>query len=182
MRPLTLIALGVATALTACGGGQKASGPLPSAPAKIKLTSSAFADGGAIPKQFTCDGANVSPPLEWSGVPHGAASLELIVEDPDAPGGTFVHWTLYDIDTGIKSLSAGQKPPARAEEGKNSFGDVGYGGPCPPKGASPHHYVFALYALPEATGLDRGASPSDVLHAINRRAVARGELSGSYGR
>lgn len=177
-----LLALALAAALAGCGGGgEKVSGPPPAAPAKIKLTSPAFAANDTIPKQFTCDGQNVSPPLQWSGVPKGAASLALLVEDPDAPGGTFVHWSLFAIRPSATRLAAGDTPTG-AKQGENSFGKEGYGGPCPPKGDSPHRYVFTLYALREQTDLSEGAKPVDVRSEVARTALARGQLIAKYGR
>jgi Raf kinase inhibitor-like YbhB/YbcL family protein len=172
-----------AVALAGCGnGGGSGLGEPPAAPDKVDFESSAFDDGGRIPKQFTCDeGNNLPPPLDWSGVPGDAASLALILEDPDAPGGTFVHWTLFGIDPQIDSLAPGEIPEG-AEEGKNSFGDSGYGGPCPPKGDSPHHYVFTLYALKRPLTVGKGAEPKQVLAEIENAAIARGRLTGTYGR
>ena len=175
-------ALAVVAALGGCGGGgEKVSGGLPSAPDEIKLSSPAFAAGATIPKQFTCDGRNVSPPLQWSGVPSGATSLALIVEDPDAPGGTFVHWTVYEIGAGLSAIAEGKVPPG-AVQGENSFGKSGYGGPCPPKGDAPHRYQFGLYALSGSSGLKAGAKPNAVIAALKRIASARGVLTAKYGR
>jgi Raf kinase inhibitor-like YbhB/YbcL family protein len=170
--------LGVAVG--ACGG-DKVEGPPPSAPDRIRLTSPAFAPGGSIPERFTCDGEDVSPPLRWSGVPAAARSLALLLEDPDAPGGTFVHWTLFALPPSSAGLSAGDVP-ADAREGENSFGEQGYRGPCPPEGDEPHRYVFVLYALRSALDLDAGASPSEVRAAVGDRALARGRLTGRFGR
>jgi Raf kinase inhibitor-like YbhB/YbcL family protein len=175
-------ALAVVAAIDGCGGGgEKVSAGLPPAPDKIKLSSPAFAAGATIPKQFTCDGQDVSPPLRWSGVPSGAHSLALIVEDPDAPGGTFVHWTLYEIDAGLSAISQGKAPPG-AVQGENSFGKSGYGGPCPPKGDKPHRYMFGLYALSASPALSAGAKPDVVIAALKRTASVRGVLSAKYGR
>jgi Raf kinase inhibitor-like YbhB/YbcL family protein len=168
-------------ALLAGCGGEKVEGPPPAAPQRIKLTSPAFAPGATIPKRFSCDGKGVSPPLAWRGVPADARWLALLVEDPDAPGGTFVHWTLFDIPTEVRRLRAGESP-AGARSGDNSFGDRGYGGPCPPEGDAPHRYRFVIYALRDELGLDAGASPQDVRAAIGERALARGELTGRFGR
>jgi Raf kinase inhibitor-like YbhB/YbcL family protein len=175
-----LAALALAAPL-GCGGDDTVKGPPPAAPAAIRLSSSAFSDGALIPRRFTCDGGDVSPPLAWEGVPAAARSLALLVEDPDAPGGTFVHWTLFNLPPTTRALDAG-RVPAGAREGKNSFGHRGYGGPCPPKHKPPHRYVFTLYALRSDLGLDAGASPDDVRAAIGRRALARGQLTGRYGR
>jgi Raf kinase inhibitor-like YbhB/YbcL family protein len=169
-------------ALAGCGnGGGSGVGEPPAAPDKIGLSSSGFDEGRLIPQQFTCDGEDLPPPLQWSGVPGDAASLALILTDPDAPGGTFVHWTMYGIDPGIDSLAPGELPEG-AEEGKNSFGDSGYGGPCPPEGDSPHRYVITLYALKRPLAVGKDAPPKQVLAEIETSAIARGQLTGKYGR
>jgi hypothetical protein len=147
----------------------------PAAPGRITLESPAFDDGAEIPQRFTCDGEDAPPPLRWSGVPAAARELALVVEDPDAPDGTFVHWTVYGLPARAKGLDAGL-------EGENSFGDTGYGGPCPPEGDEPHRYEFLLYALSKPIGLDQGAAPGDVRDAIRERATARGLLTGTFGR
>jgi Raf kinase inhibitor-like YbhB/YbcL family protein len=110
------------------------------------ITSSAFAEGDTVPTEFTCEGTNASPPLEWSGVPEGAVSLRLSVTDPDAPGGTFIHWMVAGIDPSSSGVRAGQVPVSGTEE-QNSFGRTGYGGPCPPPGDDPHRYVWTIEAL-----------------------------------
>jgi Raf kinase inhibitor-like YbhB/YbcL family protein len=176
---LVLTAL-VAAPLGGCGDDD-VEGPAPAAPERIRLTSTAFAQGATIPVRFTCDGEDVAPPLEWTGVPAIARSLALLLEDPDAPDGTFVHWTLFDLAPSTTALRAGATP-AGAREGKNSFGDEGYGGPCPPEGDRPHRYRFILYALRSELGLDAGAPPEDVRAAIDGQAIARGLLRGRFGR
>jgi Raf kinase inhibitor-like YbhB/YbcL family protein len=170
----------VAAALTACGD-DTVEGPPPSAPDRIRLTSPAFAPDAAIPSRFTCDGEDVSPPVRWSGVPAETRSLALLLEDPDAPDGTFVHWTLFAIASTSTALREGEVP-AGAREGENSFGDSGYGGPCPPEVDEPHRYTFVVYALRSAPELDAGASPDEVRAAISDLAIARGELIGRFGR
>jgi Raf kinase inhibitor-like YbhB/YbcL family protein len=155
--------------------------PAPSAPEKITLTSRAFADGQAIPKRYTCSGAEVSPPLAWTGVPAGTRELALLVEDPDAPGGSFVHWALFHLPPGLRRLGAGVVPDA-ARQGVNSGGDAKYAGPCPPAGDSPHHYEFTLYALKLALTLPDGAPARDVRDAIEKSATAEGRLVGRFGR
>src|SRR5512143_456320 len=109
------------------------------------LTISAFAEGGLIPAKFTCEGANVSPELRWNDAPAGTRSFALIVDDPDAPVGTFTHWVLFDIPADRAALAMGTG--AIGVPGKNDFGRAGYGGPCPPRGHGPHRYYFTLYAL-----------------------------------
>ena len=167
----------VLAVLAGCGS-EKVSGPPPAAPTRMTLSSPAFGGGAAIPRRFTCDGANASPPLRWSRPPAGARSLALLMEDPDAPGGTFVHWTAYGLAARAGGLEAGQRAP---REGTNSFGDRGYGGPCPPGGQT-HRYVFTVYALRSPLALPAGAEPGDVRAAIAKSAVARGQLTGRYGR
>jgi Raf kinase inhibitor-like YbhB/YbcL family protein len=167
--------------LGGCGSAEKVSGPPPPAPPTIELRSSAFAAGAQIPKRYTCNGEDVSPPLRWSKVPRGARALALLVEDPDAPGGTFEHWALFDVDPSVSNLRAGAVPSG-AEEGDSSFGSPGYKGPCPPKGNAPHRYVFSLYALRSPLRLPRGAEPKRVRAAVAEAALARGELVGRFGR
>ena len=163
-----------------CGGGEdKPDEPLPQARASLTLRSPAFRDGGTIPKDYTCQGAGISPPLSWSGVPRQARELDLVVEDPDAD--RFVHWTLLRIPPKEAGLEEG-RIPAGAIEVKNSFGDRGWGGPCPPEGDDPHRYVFALYAVGTPLGLGPDASPDDVRSALSDNALARGTLTGRFGR
>jgi len=175
-----LAALAIAGA-AGCGGDDTVEGPPPAAPATLQLTSDAFADGETIPERYTCEGEDVAPGLSWDGVPAGAQALALVMEDPDAPSGTFVHWTLVDIPPGLAALRSGEVP-REATEGANSFGDRGYGGPCPPEGDEPHRYVFLLYALEAPLGLEAGARPDEVRAAIEREATARGQLTGRFGR
>src|SRR3954469_21285002 len=151
-------ALIVATAVLAgCGGGDKPSKPLPKARASFPVGSLGFADGGSIPRKYTCDGKEVSPPLRWSGVPDGTSELALIVEERDAH---FVHWSLLAIPAGTSSIAEGRVPRGSVQT-ENSFGDRRWGGPCPPKGKAPHHYVFALYALDKPLGLGENATVDD---------------------
>jgi Raf kinase inhibitor-like YbhB/YbcL family protein len=174
---LTLALLGLA----GCGGGDTVEGPAPSAPEKMRLVSPAFPNGGTIPERFTCDGKGVSPPLRWSRVPRGAAELALLVQDPDAPGGTFVHWSVLRLRPSLRRL-AEDRVPKGALQTEQSFGARGYGGPCPPEDDPPHHYVFDLYALDRPLGLSADASLEEVRAAIRKVAVARGRLRASYGR
>jgi len=181
MRRALLALPAVGLALAACGGGERASGPPPAAPDRITLTSSAFDDGGTIPERFSCDGDDVSPPLAWSGVPDDARELALLVDDPDAPGGTFVHWVLFKLPADRDGLEAAELPQG-ARQAKNSRGDVGYAGPCPPKGDAPHHYEFTLYALSAPVDLPDGATADEVRDAVGKTAVARGQVVGRFGR
>lgn len=152
----------------------------------LLLSSPAFAPGGAIPSHYTCDGADLSPPLAWSGVPAGTASLVLVVVDPDAPGGVFHHWAIYDIPADARGLAAGYgpaRPAASLREARNDFGEPGYGGPCPPKGGGVHHYHFRLLAISRPR-LDLGpaATALDVEKAAAHYRIARTELVGTYRR
>lgn len=150
----------------------------------MKLTSASF-QGNQIPARFTCDGAGDSPQLAWSAPPAGTVSLALIVTDPDAPGRTFVHWVLYDLPAGTRALP--EALPAQGElasggrQASNDFGNIGYGGPCPP-GHSPHHYVFTLYALDVKLNLSAGATVLQVEAAMKGHIQAHGELVGLYKR
>jgi hypothetical protein len=145
----------------------------------IQLTSSAFTEGSTIPKKYTCDGEDISPALEWSGVPQGTKSLALIVDDPDAPVGTFVHWVLYDIPADATGLPEGVTGTGTL--GKSSFGKTGYGGPCPPKGPA-HRYYFKLYALDTALGLKAGSTKAEVEKAMQGHILAQGQVMGKYSR
>lgn len=149
----------------------------------LTLTSPAFAEGGAIPREFTCDGANVSPPLAWSGVPAGTVVLALIVDDPDAGG--FIHWVVYDIDPAITGFAKSEstfKAGHPFSEGQNSFGKIGYGGPCPPSGI--HHYVFRLLALDQRVELGTGgvATAGLILGAAAGHTFAKAILTATYRR
>jgi Raf kinase inhibitor-like YbhB/YbcL family protein len=177
-----VLAAALAGALAACGGSSnKPTNSPPPAPANLSLTSPAFKDGGTIPREFTCDGEGISPPLRWSSVPKGAKQFALLVEDPDAPGGTFVHWTVFDIGPTIRRIEAASKPPG-SREGTNSSGQVVYAPLCPPRGADAHRYVFTLYALKQDLTLERGAQPNELHAAIKSTAAARGQLTGRYAR
>ena len=133
----------------------------------------------------TCDGQDISPRISWSGIPNGTKSLALIVEDPDAPSGLFVHWVIYNMDPSLKGLPEGIPKVEKVEgigmQGMNSFGRIGYGGPCPPKGST-HRYIFRLYALNEPLPLGPGVSRNDLLKAMEGRIIATGETTVKYGR
>jgi Raf kinase inhibitor-like YbhB/YbcL family protein len=163
------------------GGGDDVTSAAPAAADRMSLTSPSFTDGGSIPVRFTCNGSGVSPPLDWRGTPDAAQSLGLLVEDSDAPGGTYVHWTVWDIPKRARGALAGTVPIG-ARQGENSGGDTGYAPPCPPKGDAAHRYVFSVYALRAPLGLDAGAGASEVRDAIARQAIARGRLTGRFGR
>jgi len=148
------------------------------APRSIGIRSPEFQAGKAIPRKFTGTGDDVSPPLEWTGVPDATQSIAIIVDDPDAPGGTFTHWLAYGLSPGMSSLAA---MPANAAEGVNDFGRRGYGGPCPPRGAA-HHYHFVVLALDTRLGLAAGARRSDLDARISGHVLGRGELVATYQR
>jgi len=148
----------------------------------IKLTSTAFKEGEPIPRQYTCVGVNVSPPLEWSGVPKSAKTLVIIADDPDAPSGTWVHWVLYNLPADnigmVENLPATDELKAGGFQGKNDFGKIGYGGPCPPSGT--HRYFFKIYALDNELLLKSGATKAEVEKAMEGHVVAQGQLIGTY--
>jgi Raf kinase inhibitor-like YbhB/YbcL family protein len=146
--------------------------------AAFALVSPAFPEGASIPKPYTCDGSGVSPPLRWTTPPRGTRSLALSDKDPDAPGGTFVHWTAWNISPSARGLARGQRPPL---EGRNSAGRRGYTPPCPPAGPA-HHYVFRLYALRSKLRLAAGASPAAFDRALRGRVIAVAKLVGQYRR
>jgi Raf kinase inhibitor-like YbhB/YbcL family protein len=154
-------------------------------PMGFELSSPSFHASDAIPRKFTCDGEDVSPTLAWSAAPAGTASLCLIMDDPDAPAGTWVHWVLYDLPGATTNL-AENVPKERelaggARQGRNSFGRIGYGGPCPPPGP-PHRYFIRLYALDTKTNLKPGATRAEVDRATKGHILAQAELMGRYKR
>ena len=146
--------------------------------AKMKITSSAFQQGGNIPSKFSCDGANTSPPLQVSDVPSGAKSLVLVVDDPDAPSGLFTHWTVWNIPPQTSTIAEGSTP--KGVQGTNDFGKSGYGGPCPPSGA--HRYYFKIFALDRDLDLPSGAKRSQLDAAMKGHVIAQGQLMGRYAR
>ena len=166
-RTWPIIAL---VALAGCGGPDE---PAVEAPPSIRVTSPAFEAGAAIPAKYTCAGEDVPPPLRWSGVPAKAEALAVLVDDPDA--GHYTHWTVFNLASSATSVRGG-------DQGENSFGDVGYGGPCPPEGDKPHRYVFAVYALRARLDLQPKAKPDEVRSAIESQAIARGRLVGTFRR
>jgi len=151
----------------------------------FSMTSSAFTQGGTIPKKFTCDGPDVSPALKWSDAPADTQSFSLIMDDPDAPVGTWVHWVLYDLPAGTQELAENvakqDELPGGARQGRNDFRKIGYGGPCPPPG-NPHRYFFKLYALDAKLNLKAGATKADVEKAMKGHILGQAELMGRYGR
>ena len=150
----------------------------------IQVSSTAFEEGGMIPAQYTADGANVSPPLTWSGIPEGTKCLALISDDPDAPMGTWVHWVLYNLPPGLTGLS--ENVPADEElaggglHGVNDFRRYGYGGPAPPSGT--HRYYLKLYALDAMLEVGPGLNKDELLKAMEGHVLAKGQLMGKYTR
>lgn len=144
----------------------------------LTLSSPAFRHEGTVPVTFTCDGDDVPPPLSWSGTPNGTRSFALVLDDPDAPGGTFTHWLLYDIPPHPTELPA--TPVGKTL--RNSFGRSGYGGPCPPRGHGAHRYFFTLYALDVPTLSVRGKSRDDLEKAMQGHVLATARLMGRYER
>jgi Raf kinase inhibitor-like YbhB/YbcL family protein len=152
----------------------------------LELTSAAFEAGGRIPARYTCEGEDVSPPLAWRGVPREARSLVLICDDPDSSNGPWSHWVLYDIpadkDGLEENVSTGVRLSWGGVQGRNDFGNSGYGGPCPSPPGATHHYYFRLYALDETLGLPPGATRQQVLERIEAHILGRTELMGLFAR
>lgn len=173
MKARAPVAALAALILGGCGGHTASTATTTNTPTKttaaipqtIRVTSPTFAAGGTIPRAYTCDGADTPPPLRWSGVPSHAQSLTLVMRDPDAPGGDFIHWSVTRIPATVTHIGGGASLPPDAIAGRNGFGSAGYRGPCPPQGAKPHHYVITV------TAYDAADAP-----------VAAGKLTGTYGR
>ena len=146
---------------------------------EFTLASSVFEDGEAIPSRHTCEGSDVSPPLAWTAPPDATTSVALVVDDPDAPGGTFTHWLAWGIDPDAGALAEGEGAPV---EGRNDFGSSGYRGPCPPPGHGPHRYSFRLHALDGELDLQPGAEKAELERALEGRTLAVAELLGTYER
>lgn len=181
------ILLLVVLALPGCARrSQPANTPARANPVKaeIKLTSVAFNQGQPIPRAYTCDGVNISPPLEWGGVPKTAKTLVIFCDDPDAPGGTWVHWVIYNLPAEniglVENLPATENLKAGGFQGKNDFGKTAYGGPCPPSGT--HHYFFRIYALDSELPLKGGVTKTELMKAMDDHVVLQGQLMGTYGR
>jgi Raf kinase inhibitor-like YbhB/YbcL family protein len=171
----------VLTVLLLAGCTQAPSG-LDQAPLTLSVTSAAFADGQTIPVRYTCQGAGSSPPLRLAGAPANATAYALVLDDPDAPSGTFTHWTFWNLPLAQSDLPDGVDAAARgAMQGQNSAGSVGYKGPCPPAGAA-HHYRFQAYAQSQPLDLAAGAKPDAVRDTLVGHVLARGLLVGLYAR
>ncbi|WP_158852553.1 YbhB/YbcL family Raf kinase inhibitor-like protein [Saccharothrix deserti] len=156
------------------GGGVEEDGGL-------HARSAAFSGHTMIPDRYSYDGGNTSPPLEWSDVPAGTAELALLCEDPDAPGGTFVHWVVAGIPADVTAIEEGSVPPG-AVVGRNDFGKQGWAGPRPPVGDEPHRYFFRLYAVDRPLGLGEGLTADDLRSAVEGHVLAHGTLVGLFGR
>lgn len=154
-------------------------------PVSLQLASSAFSAGGTIPKKFTCDGSDVSPQLSWTGPPAKTQSFAVIMDDPDAPVGIWVHWVIYDLPANASNLAEGvakqEQLPSGARQGRNDFGKIGYAGPCPPPGKA-HRYFIKLYAFDAKLNLNAGARKSDVERAMEGHILAQTEWMGRYAR
>jgi Raf kinase inhibitor-like YbhB/YbcL family protein len=171
---LLFLALSAAFMFTARGGTMP-----------LQITTSAFANGGTIPKKFTCDGPDASPALAWHDAPAATQSFALIVDDPDAPVGTWVHWVLYNLPAATKDLPEGVEKKEEvangALQGRNDFRRIGYGGPCPPPGTQ-HRYFFKLYALDRKLDLKAAATKAELERAMKGHVLAEAQLMGKYGR
>ena len=149
----------------------------------MKIVIAAFPNGGVIPALHTCEGADLSPALEWSGAPSGTKSFALIVDDPDAPGGVWNHWLLFDIPPSVQAITQGFKPGKLGDSGANDFGKSGYNGPCPPKGHGRHRYYFKLFALDvPRLDLKQGASRAELDRAMRDHIIGQAQYEGRYER
>ena len=176
MRLGIVLLLGLGLAACSRGGAPEVQ---PDLADTITVTSQAFAEGASIPQRFTCAGAGVAPPLAWSGV-RDAAELALVVDDPDAPGGSYVHWVVFHLEPSLDGLAEGRLPGG-ARQARNSDGKAAYSGPCPPSGPA-HHYRFSLYALGQRLDEPDGAELDEALRAIDRAATSRGRLTATFAR
>lgn len=151
----------------------------------LTVSSLAFKEGQLIPARHTCDGEDISPPLKWNPVPEGTKTLALISDDPDAPGGTWVHWVVYNLPASVtvlpEKVPADEAVPNGGRQGLNDFGRIGYGGPCPPRGST-HRYFFKLYALDTELSLKPRATKKDLTEAMKGHVLAEGQLMGTYKR
>ena len=184
----------MAFVLVSCGGDDPeptvppTSAPQPPSQAAVTefiVISDAFEEGGQIPQKYTCDGEDLSPDLRWNTPPAGTQSIVIVADDPDAPGGTFFHWTVINLPVDIRALAEmvgnATTLPEGAVHGQNGFGNNGYGGPCPPEG-SEHEYRFWVYALSAPLSLAEGATGQDVITALQGKVLATGKLSATYTR
>ncbi len=183
--PVSALALFV---FAACASRPRTIAPAPaptqSDKSEMKLVSSAFKEGETIPRQYTCDGINISPPLEWSDVPKTAKTIALIADDPDASSGAWAHWVFYNLPADnigmVENLPASDTLKAGGFQGTNDFGKVGYGGPCPPSGT--HRYIFKVYAVDSELALKARATKDELLKALEGHVVGQAQLMGIYKR
>ena len=178
-RRRMLVVVALAAIASGCGAPPGDQEVPVTVPTSITVTSSAFAEGEAIPREYTCDGGGRVPPLAWSDVPDDAGALALVVDDPDAPSGTFTHWVVLDLPADMRELTDGRLP-AGTKQAVNSGGRTGWYPPCPPSGT--HRYRFTVHALSRTTGVPDGAPLERALAAIRGFAVASGTLEGTYSR
>ena len=174
-------------ATVACGDDATVEpSPTPANVATIAVTSAAFADGEPVPVQYTCDGDGVSLPLSWEAGPVGTVAYAIVMDDPDAPGGTYVHWVIGNLPANVTSLDEGATGAGIADlggiEGKNSAGKSGYTGPCPPKGSAPHHYGFTVYAVDTTIQFVKQPTASELVGALAGHLLAEGKLTGTFSR
>lgn len=173
-----VVILGIVLLLIGCQGGIRPASEGGN-DMSISISSTAFKESDQIPRLYTCDDQNVSPPLAWTGVPTSTVSLAVIMDDPDAPSGTWVHWVLFNLPADTSGLVQGKN--GGGVEGKNDFGRLGYGGPCPPRGST-HRYYIKVYALDSKLDLKPGASKAQVESGMRGHILAQGQLMGKYGR
>lgn len=151
----------------------------------LAIQTDAFPNGGEIPRQYTCSGSDISPGLQWSGIPQNTKALALIVDDPDAPGGTWTHWVVWDIPAQAghlpEAIPTDETLPSGARQGRNDFGRTGYGGPCPPSGKA-HRYFFRLYALDQVLQLRAGSERPDLEDAMRHHVISQAEWMGTFKR
>jgi len=181
-----LFALGISVVAIACSGGDGDAAPDPSPPPSgtsvaPEVSSPAFAEGETVPARHTCDGEDLSPALSWNAATSATRSIALLVDDPDAPGGTFSHWLVFDIPPDATGVEENADPGSSGVTGKNDFGSRIYRGPCPPSG-DPHRYQFTVYYLDTELGLDDSSERDDFLEAIEGHVLARARLTGTFGR
>ena len=180
-----LLVLGMFASVSMIAAADAQSGAKGAFPVAFTLRSADFANGGDIPKRFTCSGEDQSPALEWQGTPAGTKSLALIADDPDAPAGTWVHWVIFNIPATANGLHGGVERKDQladgTRQGRNDFRKIGYNGPCPPPG-TPHRYFFKLYALNADLALGSGASKGDLEHAMAGHILGHAEWMGTFRR
>ncbi len=185
MRKILLVFISVVTACSLSERAVQEPTKTNQQAAKIELSSAAFANGQSIPKKYTCDGEDVSPPLKWTNAPKETKSFALISDDPDAPAGTWVHWVIFNIPADVSELKENlpktESVLGKAKQGINDFEKIGYGGPCPPSG-SPHRYFFKLYALDTELNLSGNVKKEDLVKAMQGHILAEGQIIGTYQR